>query len=448
MRSIILASVPIHGHVTPLLGVARYFVSRGDQVRFITGSRFAQSVGATGATHLPLPAGADFDDRQDFNARFPARARLKGARAIAFDIEHVFIRPIQAQYDAVIAACANESADLILTDPAFAGGALLLGHARSERPALAVCGVLPLSLSSIDTAPFGIGLAPAKRLNPLRNALLARLVKPVFKDSQRIADATYRQIHGIALPYPILDWMRHADAIAQFTVPSFEYPRSDAPANLHFVGPLSATGSQAPRPEWWGDLDGGLPIVHVSQGTIANKDYGQLIAPTLAALANERVLVVVSTGGRPLDTLPPLPANARAAQFLPYDELLPRTSVFVTNGGYGGVQYALRYGVPIVAIGGKEDKPEVGARIAWANVGRRIRSERPSASALSRAIRAVLTEPSYREASRRMAAEMAAAPGLSGLTAIADALIERRPSAKPAGASQRPSIHSFAVTAG
>ena len=89
-------------------------------------------------------------------------------------------------------------------------------------------------------------------------------------------------------------------------------------------------------------------------------------------------MVVVATGGRPLDTLPPLPVNARAATYLPYDELLPRTAVYVTNGGYGGVQYALRYGVPIVATGGKEDKPEVGARVAWSGVGRRIRSERPS----------------------------------------------------------------------
>ncbi len=50
-----------------------------------------------------------------------------------------------------------------------------------------------------------------------------------------------------------------------------------------------------------------------------------MIAPALAALTDEYVLIVVSTGGRPLDTLPPLPANARAAQYLPYDGLLPCT---------------------------------------------------------------------------------------------------------------------------
>jgi UDP:flavonoid glycosyltransferase YjiC (YdhE family) len=159
---------------------------------------------------------------------------------------------------------------------------------------------------------------------------------------------------------------------------------------------------------------------------VANIDYGQAIAPTLRALADQDVLVVVSTGGRPVDTLPPLPANARAATYLPYDQLLPRTAVFVTNGGYGGVQYALRYGVPIVATGGKEDKPEVGARVAWSGVGRRIRTERPTDKAMRRNIFAVLADPGYRQASRRIAAEMAAAPGFAGLAEVVDRLSASR----------------------
>ena len=132
------------------------------------------------------------------------------------------------------------------------------------------------------------------------------------------------------------------------------------------------------------------------------------------------MLVVVSTGGRPIDTLPSLPANARAAEFLPYDELLPRTSVFVTNGGYGGVQCALRYGVPIVATGGKEDKPEVGARVAWSGAGRRIRTKRPSSAALRKAVLAVLGQPRYRQASERIAAQIADASGFEGLAKVVD----------------------------
>lgn len=442
MAAIIIASVPAHGHVTPLLAVAENFVKRGDDVRFITGSRFADKVTATGATYVPLPAEADFDE--SYLQDFPERAGLKGIKAIAFDIEHVFARPAKAQYDTIITALAERPADAVLAEPVFVGAAFLLQQERPARPAVVTCGVVPLCIESRDTAPFGMGLPPTRFLNRPRNAVLAALNRRLLRRANQAVNDLHREVHGNDLPCIFADWGRRADALVQFSVPSFEYPLSDAPLRLHFAGPLSATGSQAPLPEWWPDLDGTRPVIHVTQGTVANTDYEQAIAPALRALADEDVLVAVATGGRPLDTLPPLPANARAAMYLPYDELLPRTAVYVTNGGYGGVQYALRYGVPIVATGGKEDKPEVGARVAWSGVGRRIRSERPTPRALRRDILAVLNEPRYRQASRRVAAEMAAAPGFAGLAGIVDQLIagetmppERNPAPSRTGPARR-----------
>jgi MGT family glycosyltransferase len=421
MASIIIASVPIHGHVTPLLAVARQFVDRGDDVRFLAGARFAEPVTRAGATHIPLPAEADYD-AESLVRTLSERAHLKGSRAIAFDVENVFARPSKAQYQALMDAQRERPADAMLFDPAFYGALFMSAHPRAARPAVVMCGVLPLHLESRDVAPFGMGLAPARFLNRPRNAALGAVSRRVLGGANRMLNDFHRELHGTDLPASLPSMARYADAIVQFTVAAFEYPRSDAPPQLHFVGPLSATGSQAPLPAWWGELDGRRPVVHVTQGTVANNDYEQLIAPTLRALAHDDVLVVVSTGGRPVDTLPALPANARAAEFLPYDELLPRTSVFVTNGGYGGVQYALRHGVPIVATGGKEDKPEVGARVAWSGVGRRIRTENPTPTALRAAIHDVLNRPQYREASGRIAADLAAAPGFSGLAAVVDQL--------------------------
>jgi MGT family glycosyltransferase len=427
ISSIIIATVPIHGHVTPLLAVARHFVERGDRVRFITGSRFARTVEATGAQHLSLPPEADFDDRLDWDEVFPERAALKGAKAIVHDLENIFVRPGRVQHDAVMAAHVTESADVVLTDPAFAGGAFLLGHPLGVRPPLIMCGVLPLMISSRDTAPYGMGITPFPGpIGRLRNAALAALTGKLFAPVTTIADQMFHELHGRSTPFQILDWPRFAEAIVQFTVEDFEYPRSDAPETLHFAGPISASGSQAPRPRWWSELDGSRPVVHVTQGTIANRDYRQIIAPTLQALAHDDVLVVVSTGGRPLDTLPPLPSNARAAEYLPYDELLPRTAVYVTNSGYGGVQYALRYGVPIVATSGHEDKPEVAARVAWSGVGRRLNTETPAPAAVRRAVRAVLRDGRYRRAARRLAERMKAAGELQRLTEIVDDLTADR----------------------
>jgi MGT family glycosyltransferase len=423
MTSIIIACVPAHGHVTPLLAVARNFVDRGDDVRFITGSPFADKITATGATHVPLTGEADFDETLLELFEGPERARLKGISAIKFDVEHFFAMPAKAQYECLTYALAAEPADVVLADPVFMGAAVLLGHERLRRPAVVMCSMIPLPIPSRDAAPFGMGLPPGRRFNRARNAVLEMIGDRIMSGADRIVDDLHREVHGTDMPDSFVHWGRRTDAIVQFTVESFEYPRSDAPPQLHFAGPLSATGSAAPLPPWWDELDGTRPVVHVTQGTVANSDCDQLIAPTLRALADDDVLVVVATGGRSLDSLPPLPANARAAEFLPYDELLPRTAVYVTNGGYGGVQYALRYGVPIVATGGKEDKPEVGARVAWSGVGRRIRSERPKPAALRRAILDVLKRPEYRQASKRIAAEMAAAPGFPKLAAVVDGLI-------------------------
>lgn len=430
MSSIIVAAMPIHGHVTPLLAVARHFAERGDRVRFLTGARFAEAVEATGAEHLVLPAKADFDDRQDWNKTFPERAALKGTKALVHDLEQIFVRPGLPQHDAVMAMHAAEPADAILAEPSFVGGAFLLGHPLGVRPPIVMCGICPLPISSRDTAPFGMGLTPMRGpVGRLRNATLATVArKTVFPPAERIAGQIFRNLHGRPIPFEVLDWPRHAEAIVQFTVPEFEYPRSDAPATLHFAGPISASGSQALLPPWWPEVNGSRPVVHVTQGTIGNQDYGQLIGPALEGLAHEDVLVAVATGGRPLDSLPPLSANARAAEFLPYDELLPKTDVFLTNGGYGGVQYALRYGVPIVAAGSHEDKPEVIARVAWSGVGRRLRTEHPSPAAIRHAVRAVLDDVRYREAALDIAERMAASRGAQELARIVDGLIaQRRP---------------------
>jgi MGT family glycosyltransferase len=427
MSAIVIGSIPAHGHVTPLLAIAENFVRRGDDVRFITGSKFADRVTATGASFIPLPPEADFDDATAFE-RFPERAKLKGPKAISFDVEHVFARPATAQYETLLETLRNQPADAVVVEPVFIGAAFLLHHPRPQRPPVVMCAVMPLCLESRDTAPYGMGLPPARFLNRPRNAALARLNRRVLRRPYAVIDDLHRQVHGVAMPGSLIDWGRRAEAVVQLSVPAFEYPRSDAPTNLHFTGPLTATGSQTPVPDWWPDLDGSRPVIHVTQGTVANVDYDQAIAPTLRALADDDVLIVVATGGRPLESLPPLPANARAAVYLPYDELLPRTSVYVTNGGYGGVQCALRYGVPIVATGGKEDKPEVGARVAWSGVGRRLRTEKPTARALRREIFTVLNDPRYREASARVAVQMAAAPGFAGLAGIVDGFAAAAPS--------------------
>lgn len=403
--------------MTPLLAVVRTLVASGHEVRFLTGIRYRDAVEETGATWAPLPADADYDDR-DIDDAFPGRVGRQGVDGAKWDLRHIFLDPAPAQLVAVDALLAQRPADAVLCESMFFGALLLLCRPRAERPPVLNLGIVPLGLRSRDTAPFALGIPPLPGpVGRIRNALLTWTAeRHVFGDLHREAAALARAVVGGELRTHAMNYPALADAIVQFSVAEFEYPRSDLTVPVHFVGPVSiANASAAPEPEWWGDLDG-RRVVHVTQGTVADGDLEDLVLPTLRALAEEDVLVVASIGAH---ELPPgsLPDNARVAPYLPYDRLFPRLSAFVTNGGYGGVHYALAHGVPILATGNTEDKAEVSARVAWSGAGLRLkpRSGRADAAGVRTAVHRLLREPGFRENAERIGAAIATAPGPAGV---------------------------------
>jgi UDP:flavonoid glycosyltransferase YjiC (YdhE family) len=150
--------------------------------------------------------------------------------------------------------------------------------------------------------------------------------------------------------------------------------------------------------------------VLVTQGTVANHNFNLLVGPTLAALADEPdVLVVATAGGRPIDAIPgPVPSNARVSSYLPFEWLLPKVDVLVTNGGYGSVIQAMSFGIPLVTAGLTEDKADVNVRVAWSGVGINLATNEPSREALRMAVKTVLDQPGYRLRARQMADEFTA----------------------------------------
>ena len=200
------------------------------------------------------------------------------------------------------------------------------------------------------------------------------------------------------------------------------------PSSVHFVGTPPIIPGQAPLPPWAHELDGSRKVVLVTQGTVANHNFGLLIAPTLAALANEPdVLVVATTGGRPVEAIPgAIPSNARVASFLPFEWLLPRADVLVTNGGYGSVNQAMSYGVPLVTAGLTEDKADLNARVAWSGVGIDLATNEPTQEALRKAVRTVLDRPAYRLRASQMAREFASIDTRSEIIRIINRVAQSR----------------------
>ena len=443
---ILIASTPATGHLNPLLAIARILVAENHEIAFLTGTAFRARIEASGAQFFPLPAGADFDLRDILSVVPELKSLPPGPDWLRTACERIFVDPIPAQNQGLYAALEHFQADIIVGDDMLFGILPMLLGSREMRPPVVLCGTSFLHWERDDGAPNFFGLPPAasdeqrQQYAVIAGDYDANVDQPVLRNLNRVLKS-----FGVG---PLLKPMFHsviefADAYMQLSVPSFEFPRP-FPPNVHFVGTPPIIPRQAPLPPWAQELDGSRKIVLVTQGTVANHNLGLLIGPTLTALGNEPdVLVVATTGGRPVEAIPAtVPSNARLATYLPFEWLLPRVDVLVTNGGYGSVNQAMSFGIPLVTAGTTEDKADVNARVAWSGVGINLATNEPTPEAIRDAVRTVLDRPAYRMRASRMADEFADIDTRSEVLRIIGRLMDdrkasRRPSTLEPGRSRR-----------
>lgn len=408
---ILIASTPATGHLNPLLAITRFLMAEGHEIAFLSGTALRGRIEASGASFHALPPAADFDLRV-FDAVVPELKSIPpGPEWLRTAVERLFVDTVPAQHEGLQQVLRRFPADIVIGDDMFFGVLPMLLGPRSERPPIALCGTSFLHWRREDGAPHFVGMPPAttQKQRDEYATLYEEHDRLIHKPAGDRLNRTLQAMDVAPLTMPMFDSVVElADAYLQLSVPSFEFPRK-FPRSVHFVGRPPIIPGQAPLPSWAGDLDGSRKVVLVTQGTVANHNFGLLIAPTLAALADESDLLVVATaGGRSADDIPgPIPANARLAQYLPFEWILPKADVFVTNGGYGSVNQAMSFGIPLVTAGLTEDKADVNARVAWSGVGIDLATNEPTPRALREAVRAVLENPTYRRHALSMANEFA-----------------------------------------
>lgn len=421
MARLVFATHTARGHVVPLMSVARELIRRGHEVTWYTGEPYRRHVERSGATFAAPRSGrlTNYDTMEQDHPEITAMTPVQRA---SWYMEHARAVPSEGQFHDLVRIVTETEADVVVADNGF--WAVNLLHDKLGTPWATVCQTA-MSLPDPELGPFGLGLQPGDPLiqrikeNTARQGRTEGIFAAARERMNRIRG-------GLGLP-PSTGEPPSPFLFMQATSPSFEYPRQNLLPQVHFVGPLLPDPLPSDSfPAWWSELDGERPVVLVTQGTLA-KVYDDLIAPTVAALAEDDVLVVVTTGREGADIgVHPLPANVRVAGFLPYNELLPKLAVMVTNGGYGAVQQALSHGVPLVLGSISDDKPETNARVDWCGAGIDLHTQRPSQDEVGAAVRKVLSDSAYRDGARRIADEFARYPGPVLATDLLERLVATR----------------------
>ena len=398
---VLLSTTPIPAHTLNASAFVSALVRAGADVTWHAPAGYHAAISALGATPVDVvdawdPASGD---------GIPAMGTLReGRRGYARDV----VGRAEGRARDVLRLIARRRPDVVLSDTLAYGAGL-----AAERAGIpwATYGDGPVHDRDPDTPPFGAGL-PYRTGAPyrLRNTVVHRASDLAFAGSRR---GLARSRHRLGLPPQrcgVLAAGVSPRLHLQGGVPGLEYPRRRRLApGIHFVGSLYRRPAHAVLPSWLDELGrDGRPVVAVTQGSL-RLDTSELIEPTLAALADADCTVVVAAGAaegaRRVAQLPTGRARLRVAAHIPYDALVERAEVFVTNGGWVGVTTALAHGVPVVQVGRTEEKADIGRRVEWSRSGVSIRSVRPRPAQVARALHLVRHDPRIRAGAASLRAE-------------------------------------------
>ena len=358
---ILVTSTGGHGHLGPVLSIADALAGHGHETVFVVPPSAVERVAAAGHA-VRLGSAPPPEQAKAFGDRMTELSADDAAVLMNRDYFAGLCAP--AMLPAVREAAKEIQPDLIVREPCEYASAIVAAE-LGVRQAQAAISFAEVESWSLDLAAPAL---PADAVDAIRTgAYLTRF--PTSLD-----------------PSPFADTRRYR-------------PEPPRPAQA--------------LPVWWEDMT--RPLVYVTLGTVT----GQLpiaqtaYQATLDAVADLPVRVLL-TVGRDTDpsVLGPIPANTHVEPWIAQDDVFALAEVVVCHSGSGTVFGALAAGRPLVLLPMFADQPVNAARVTAVGAG--ITPE-PEPGAIRAAIEAVLTDPGYRAAATRIAAELAAAPQVGTL---------------------------------
>jgi len=397
VKTILITSVPGHGHVNPTLAVVAELVRRGNKVIYYNSEDFRPPVERSGAEFRPYPvtefSGADF-------SRY-AQGSLVRVTILLFTVSLKLFPFILDEFE-------REKPDLVIYDSICLWGWCAARQLRLPTVA---------SITTFVTEGL-IALFSWREKLALVRDILPRI--PALVRTKR----EFERLLGPDRPLPKPIFPCRGDLNIVYTARSLQPPTPFVDDSFRFVGP-----SITPRGgDFTVESPADQPLVYISLGTINNTDH-DFYRACLRTLAGFPGRIVLSVGNAiDIADLGPIPDNFTVRNTVPQLAVLPRTAVFVTHGGMNSLHEALYYGVPMVFLP-QQMEQSLNAKIAagqGAGLILAMRAVRKNPGTLRAAIELVLADNRFKTAAdalgaalRRTGGYVAAAEAIEGVGEVA-----------------------------
>jgi MGT family glycosyltransferase len=402
MGNILFASVPFSGHVHPAVPIADALIKKGHKIKWYSGTYFRNTIESVGAEFFPFIVPPDFNDGniRDIFREIPENNH---ARQAIYYIKNIFFKPMNIYYEELKKINEGFNADIIVTDEWFSGA---IPFAEKKEMKWVSYGNSPVMYVSKKYPGIGTGVMPDDSIyGRNRDNIIFYIQKAIFCRTQKFINKLRAEA---GLPKLEDFFINHnyklSSCYLKFNTVDFEFPVVNLPDSIKFVGPVIFDNISESQFDWEKKIDKTRPLVFLTRGSHDLADINKLIVPSIKALNEMGIPAIVSTGGKPASVIPKelYYKDLIIEEYVPYSKIMPFTDMMITNGGFGGVSTALRFGVPLIVAGNSEDKPEIASRVQYTGCGINLRTGKPSVSQIKKAVRNIIDNNSYRNVARKI----------------------------------------------
>lgn len=407
-------SMPLTGHLNPMIALARKLRSRGHEIVFYGTPDAEAPIRAAGLKYVSygekeLPKGTDLYD--------PV-AKLHGIEVMQYSSMNISPILTEVALAYLPQKMLEDGIEAVVIDTIYFYAELI--PISLDLPYVHIWNVLHLDFS---------GETPLCLMDlPYEDTEEARAT---YREAVMSLGSFFAPIVSVASTYATrmgldIDWTNPAATVSPLAVitqtpKEFDYPGMPTPPQFHFAGPFHDGGGRAPVDFPWEKLDG-RPLIYASLGTLVNGlDF--IYKTILESLAKFPTFQAVLSIGKSVNLadLGTIPSNVIVVRGAPQLELLKRAALCVTHAGMNTTLECLAQGVPMVAIPISYDQPGAAGRIAYYGVGEYVTVDDLTTEKLTELIKKVKDDPSYREKSCSLQKTVAE---IRGLEVAADVIEE------------------------
>ena len=431
MATLALVTLPLAGHMNPMLAAARALAAQGHRPVVVgpvdVVARVPDDMETLSVGEADMPLG-ELDAQCACLSRMSSFADMQAMFGLVARLSRFYL-------DHLPGAVERLGATAILHDQLEPGAGLVArGLGRSLGTAhISLACALPMNREAAVPPPFMGWRYNPSGFGQWLNGGYYNVVDWLLKEQGAVLEAGAKRF-GLAKParnadgtkledfqraWSVADGLSRTHDLAQ-GLATLDFPRAAPPA---YLGPFREDTSRFPGMDSIADERDGRALCFITLGTLMGGRAEVLRAMAGAAISRGLQPVMVH-GGR-LAEGEAMPAGTIVRDFLDQRAVLRHSAAAIIHGGYNSTVDAVAAGVPLVTVPIAFEQSAIAARLRRASLASVV-SKR--ASGLERRIARGLAEATTSElmaqARHRARFEALAAPGLHGLVAAVDSALD------------------------